>query len=122
MKQLSLFDPIEIPLTKGYVALVDPIDSDLCALKWCIQHAQRNNALYAARRFGSKMLPMHRVIAERIEGHSLDAYEVVDHINHNRLDNRRVNLRVCTQQQNALNRTKEQEYHTSKFKGVSWCK
>lgn len=39
---------------------------------------------------------------------------VVDHINGNRLDNRRENLRVCTKAQNNAN------IHKDKFKGVIW--
>lgn len=39
---------------------------------------------------------------------------VIDHINGNRLDNRRENLRVCTRAQNNAN------IHKDKFKGVIW--
>ena len=42
----------------------------------------------------------------------------VDHINHNGLDNRRCNLRVCTRQQNQMN--KRAMKGSSKFKGVFW--
>ena len=46
---------------------------------------------------------------------------VVDHINNNRLDNRRENLRVCTSQQNNLN-VKKYSTSKSKYKGVTFCK
>lgn len=45
--------------------------------------------------------------------------EMVDHDNGDRLDNRSANLRRCTAQQNAFNRTAVAA-GTSKFKGVSW--
>ena len=42
---------------------------------------------------------------------------VVDHINHDTLDNRRSNLRICTHKQNLANR-KKHKLATSKYKGV----
>lgn len=46
---------------------------------------------------------------------------VVDHINHDPLDNRRCNLRVCTQQENTWNSRKlGRGDTTSRYKGVYW--
>lgn len=44
----------------------------------------------------------------------------IDHINNDRKDNRIVNLRECTNQENLFNSTKWRSPTTSKFKGVYW--
>jgi hypothetical protein len=55
---------------------------------------------------------MHRRILNPAPG------KVVDHFNGNRKDNRRSNLRECTQAENRRNTRKSRG--TSRFKGVSW--
>jgi hypothetical protein len=48
---------------------------------------------------------------------------VVDHINHNGLDNRKANLRPATRAQNNYNRLIiKRKDSSSKYKGVSWKK
>ena len=43
---------------------------------------------------------------------------VVDHINGNKLDNRKVNLRICTNQQNICNQIRDTSKKASRYKGV----
>lgn len=60
----------------------------------------RNDQGYILATYKGEQIRMHRLIM----GLSFDDELVVDHINHNKNDNRRANLRVCTCQQNAYNK------------------
>jgi hypothetical protein len=53
-----------------------------------------------------------------------DPKNEVDHINHNPLDNRKENLRICTRRENSRNRTKGKfiKRPSSRYKGVSFDK
>lgn len=64
---------------------------------------------------GSQSVRMHRLITNAPKGAE------VDHINNNKLDNRKANLRICNRQQNQWNK-KPQENNTSGYKGVTWNK
>lgn len=46
----------------------------------------------------------------------------VDHINHDILDARKANLRICTPGENAMHARKQARITSSKYKGVSWLK
>ena len=59
---------------------------------------------------------MHRLIMNYPEG------MVIDHINHNKLDNRKCNLRICTSAENSRNRKKQKGSYSSKYKGVYYDK
>lgn len=60
----------------------------------------------------SRLVPLHQLLYPDI----LKGY-VVDHINRDRLDNRRENLRICTAIQNSYNKSKPKN-STRKYKGV----
>ncbi|MBN2182978.1 MAG: HNH endonuclease [Sedimentisphaerales bacterium] len=104
-----------IPLTQGKFAIVDAADYErLAGHKWCL--GGNNNGQYYANRWNhGKIVKMHHEIIDVPEG------MVCDHINHNSLDNRRCNLRVCTPSQNAQNRLPS-DGGTSRYKGVCWNK
>ena len=103
----------QIPLTQGQFAIVDDEDFDwLNQWKWYAYKA--GNTFYARRNEGK--YPNRRTIIMHKEIEQTNSF--VDHHNRNGLDNRRYNLRGCTNRQNCRNRAKH-ENSTSIFKGVS---
>lgn len=102
----------EIPLTKGYKAIVDLADYEWCATHRWHARVDRNN-VYALRSLNPGKVLMHRVIL------NAPSDTLVDHINHNGLDNRRINLRLCTNRQNQFNKKKTLG-KSSQYKGVYW--
>lgn len=102
----------EIPLTKGYVAIVDDEDYERVSRRsWCARPGGNGN-VYAARgivrrKEGLRYIQlMHREVLGLDPAYSTDPPVVVDHINGDTLDNRKANLRICTQAQNSRNRRK----------------
>lgn len=63
----------------------------------------------------SRTIRMHRLIMDVLDNDDV----VVDHIGHNCRDNRKSQLRICTQDDNTYN-TITRSTNTSGFKGVSW--
>lgn len=114
----DLPDTRTIPLTQGRVAIVDAEDYERMArFKWCARRDK--HAIYAdrhARDESGKRLSvsMHRAVMGAGKG------QIVDHINHNGLDNRRANLRECTHSENLRNRRSAQSGSVSQYIGVSW--
>ena len=112
----------EIFLTQGKVAIVDDADYErVNQYKWCA-HKKHSGLFYAVRQSpkengGQTLISMSRFILELELGDKRQA----DHQNHITLDNRRSNLRICTNQRNNMNR-KANKNTTSRFKGVSWSK
>lgn len=103
-----------IKLTKGAVAIVDDEDFDeLNKHKWHL-HSEG----YAIRTVWNgkekqTRLRMHRVIMKTPDG--MDT----DHLNGNRIDNRKENLRICTRSQNLRNSQKRSD-NKSGYKGVAF--
>jgi hypothetical protein len=107
----------QIPLTQGQFATVDDCDYDaLCAVKWCANSTPWG--FYAFRTTMKNGIVTSEYMHRRIIGAKLG--EFVDHINHNGLDNRRENLRICTLSQNGANQRRQNRVKSSPYKGVSW--
>jgi hypothetical protein len=100
----------EIPLTKGYTAIVDDEDYErLVSIgKWQVNVTRQH--VYAIHSMNRGRLYMHRVV--------LPSPVLVDHINGDGLDNRRANLRVATPAQNSRNMRPMASSRTG-FKGVA---
>lgn len=98
-----------VPLGKdaryGY-AKVDPQDAWVSKYCWSRHHG------YAEGLVDGKYMSMHRLIAQPEER------KQVDHINHDTLDNRKSNLRVCTKTQNRRN-SRPVYKNTTGLKGVT---
>lgn len=107
----------QIRLTKGLFALVDELDFEfLMQWKWTASHESRGTKWYAIRKVKGKKIRMHRLIVERALG-AIPAGQVVDHPNHNSLDNRRCNLEIVTQTEN-MNRSRGWKKKGDKLKLV----
>lgn len=103
-----------IPLTKGYIAIVDDVDyQQVQGLRW---HADvRPHTVYAST---SMVVNGKR---REVRLHSfLTGLPRVDHRNNNGLDNQRRNLRAATQQQNVWNSVGIRK--SGPLKGVTFLK
>lgn len=112
---------MEIKLTQGKIVLVDSKDFEwLNQWKWTYHktgYAVRNKHIRLGfKKYKSEFIRMHRLIT------SCPKDMVVDHINHNTLDNRKENLRICTRKQNQQNMNKTVKKTSSIYKGVYFCK
>ena len=117
----------EIPLGRsGRVALIDDEDFGRVssAGRWQFNMLGRNSHgvayCYAQRKVpngkgGSRTVMLHRFILDAPSG------MMVDHLNHDGLDNRRCNLRLATRSENLANHRKGRGT-SSRFLGVYWHK
>lgn len=111
----------KIELPRGLFALVD--DRDYCYLsqwKWNVVKPKKATSFYAIRTFtlddGKRShIYMHRAILLP------EKNKVIDHINHNGLDNTRENMRVVSFKENMRNQ-QMQKNNTSGFRGVYFYK
>lgn len=97
----------QIQCTRGVIALVDDGDFECVA-----KHSWTGSDRYPRAKVRGKVVSMHRFILGEQSG------MVIDHINGNRFDNRRSNLRFCTRAQNAANTKRRATTKVSPFRGV----
>jgi hypothetical protein len=117
------WEPIEIdkhtygiPLSMDQVALIDKEDFDkIKDYGWYAHFDKVGKTFYAITRTHGTNIIMHRLILNAPD--SL----VIDHADHNGLNNRKSNIRVCSQSQNCMNK-KVQSNNTSGYRGVSFHK
>ena len=105
---------MEIELTRGFKTVIDDDDAALVAgFRWIAWSAR--GLFYAARtaKIDGKQaaIMLHRVITGAKPGY------VVDHIDHDTLNNQRSNLRVCTAAQNMQN-SKQRAHSKNKYRNV----
>jgi hypothetical protein len=110
---------VRIPLSQGKVAIVDEVDFPKVSLYrwWAAEHRRTWYAYTTVKDDNGKRhtVYMHRLITGASKGRK------VDHKDHNGLNNRRSNLRVCTNAQNLKNRSGAPASNTSGYVGVWWC-
>lgn len=88
-----------IKLTQGKIAIIDDNDFEkVNKWKWSFHHSG-----YVVR--GKPQISLHRFVMKAKKG------QFVDHINRNRLDNRKENLRFCNRRQNQFNSLGEDGIH-----------
>ena len=114
---------LEFTIGKGKKSIIDAEDKEIVdKYNWRYsQHTKRSDIGYVVT---TARLPngrystfsLHRYLLGNPKG------KHVDHINGDRLDNRRINLRLSTRSQNAFNVKKNPVNASSRYKGVSWSK
>ena len=107
-----------IPLTKGKIARIDASDYEkFDQHHWCAMWCKDVESYYAVRvinQDGKKhTLLMHRAVMNALPD------QIVDHINHNTLDNRRSNLRIASPSESQHNKLRQRN-NTSGFIGVDF--
>lgn len=111
-----------------FICLVDTEDIEKIK-EFCptlaIRHAINNNSDYARTvkhyrtedgKYYGRVYEVQRVIMDV----QFDNSVVVDHINHDTLDNRKENLRVAKRSENSKNRKSKNSNNTSGYRNVSW--
>lgn len=99
--------------------IIDKEDLDL--IKSFKRYISIDSRGYAYFSYFNKDVYLHRMLINVDLFYSDKVIEVCDHINGNRLDNRKENLRVVDRKGNAIN-AKTRKDNTSGKRGVSWLK
>lgn len=113
----------KIKISSGYECILDDDDYDkFSKFNWFASKKRSGIYVYRSQRYGIRKENKRLTIYLHREIMNAKKYDYVDHINGNTLDNRKQNLRICTNEQNLHNSKKTNKECTSKFKGVCWDK
>ncbi|MGG7143599.1 hypothetical protein ACQPVP_09050 [Clostridium nigeriense] len=94
---------------------IDQEDLEKCSkLTW--HYAKNKDSKYIQTRIKGKMVKLHRFIMNIYDRNML-----VDHINRNTLDNRKLNLRIANYQENSFNRSLRSDNSTG-VAGINYHK
>jgi len=109
-----------IPLSQGKFALVDDEDFEqLNKHKWFA--TKNHSGIWYARRNTNRTIGKRKIILMHRKIMNCSSDMKIDHANHDGLDNRRCNIRICTNSQNRKN-SGLQKNNSSGLIGVSWHK
>ena len=109
---------VEIKLSDGSTTLLSDEDADLAHYAWYPHPDGYVQGTMGMGRRRSGLL--HRAVAERTYGPVIPP-QTVDHINRDRRDNRRENLRLASQSQNHANAGPHAgKIHAPGYRGVTW--
>lgn len=109
----------EIPLTRGFVAVVDTHRYDeIAQYKWTVKTSGDRHYAYRQEVFEGKLVQimMHRQIANP------DDASDVDHKNKDTLDNHEENLRICSRSDNLGNTRRHIDKGNDLPKGVTYSR
>lgn len=108
-----------IRLTQGKHAIVDDdLYEWLNQWNWYYKKATSGEGGYACR---NEYMPKHITVRMHVVVNQTPAGMATDHINGNKLDNRRANLRSANRVQNGFNQAVRRN-NTTGFKGITWHK
>jgi hypothetical protein len=108
-----------IPLTHGQFAMIDDEDFERVAkFKWIAVWKERARTWYAQRMFRFDGKPETVYLARFIMGLKKGNPLKVDHRDHNGINNQKINLRVCTNQQNTCGKRRHKPNASGLPKGV----
>lgn len=109
MEKIIIRDKYEVIFDSDELELIN-------SHKWFVITNKKYGSTYAYTKINGKKVLMHRMINNTPDGLE------TDHINGNKLDNRKINLRSCTKAENNANRGRLKKDRIGKYKGVFWFK
>lgn len=123
MKQVPLYAGKGKVKTIVAYAMVDDEDFDrVMAHRWYLMKLYhcKTDIQYGRRYEGKTIDKTYKaILLHRFVMQEFDKKVEVDHINHNGLDNTRVNLKCCTHKENLQNSRSQKDFGSSKYNGVT---